>query len=61
MSETFDPKAHVAHMERMLGLTIEDDWRPIVEAHIAATQKSAALVLEFPLEDAVEPAPVFKA
>jgi len=61
MSGEFDAKAHVAHMEKMIGLTIEDDWRPVVEAHIAATQKAAELVLSFPLEDDVEAAPVFEA
>ncbi|TYC64100.1 DUF4089 domain-containing protein [Stappia sp. BW2] len=61
MSAEFDPKSHVAHMEKVMGLTIKDDWRPVVEAHIAATQKAAELVLAFPLEDDVEAAPVFEA
>jgi len=61
MSAEFDPKSHVAHMEKIMGLPIEDDWRPLVVAHIAATQKAAELVLSFPLEDAIEAAPVFEA
>ncbi|WP_428686626.1 DUF4089 domain-containing protein [Roseibium sp.] len=61
MSAEFDAKAHVAHMEKVMGLTIEDDWRPVVEAHIAATKKAADLVLSFPLEDHVEAASVFEA
>jgi hypothetical protein len=59
MDEPFDAKAHVAHMEKVMGLSIEDGWRPVVEANMAATAKAAALVLSFPLEDEVEAAPVF--
>jgi hypothetical protein len=59
MADTFEPKAHVAHMEKMLGLTIEEDWRPVVEMHIAAIEKAAEAVLDFPLEDHAEAAPVF--
>lgn len=61
MSAEFDAKNHAAHMEKVMGLAIEEDWRPIVEAHIAATQKAAELVLSFPLDDDVEAAPVFEA
>jgi len=61
MSEAFDAEAQVAHMEKLMGLTIEDEWRPIVVAHVAATQKAADLVLGFPLEDDVEIASVFTA
>jgi|GEM_PF-1831901 len=61
MSAEFDAGAHVAHMEKDMGLTIEDDWRPVIEAHIAATQKAAEQVLSFPLEDHVEAASVFEA
>ncbi|WP_049792570.1 DUF4089 domain-containing protein [Polymorphum gilvum] len=55
----FDERAHVAHMEKVMGLSIDDAWRPIVEAHMAATARAAALVLSLPLDDHVEPAPVF--
>ncbi|WP_299470801.1 DUF4089 domain-containing protein [uncultured Roseibium sp.] len=61
MSGKFDAKAHVAHMEVVMGLTLEEDWRPVVEAHIAATQKAAELVLSFPIEEDIEAAPVFEA
>ncbi|WP_248304465.1 DUF4089 domain-containing protein [Breoghania sp. L-A4] len=55
----FDAAAHVAHMETVMGLTIEEDWRPSVVANMAATAAAAALVLDFPLDDEIEPAPVF--
>jgi hypothetical protein len=60
MTDRFDEKAHVALMEKTMGLTIEEDWRPIVEANMAATAKAAELVLSFPLDDDVEAAPVFE-
>jgi len=59
MPETFQAKEHVAYMETVMGLTIEDDWRPVVEMHVAAIEKAAEQVLEFPLNDTVEAAPVF--
>lgn len=59
MTDSFDAKAHVLHMEKVMGLTIADDWRPVVEAHVAATRKAAELVMSFPLGDDVEAAPVF--
>lgn len=61
MNSNFDAKAHVAHMEQVMGLAIDADWRPVVEAQIAATQRAAELVLAFPMDDHVEAAPVFEA
>ncbi len=43
------------------GLTIEPDWRPSVMANMAAVAGAARLVLDYPLDDADEPAPVFSA
>ena len=59
MSEPFRAEDHVAHMEKMLDLTIEEKWRPVVEMHIAAIEKAAEAVLAFPLDDHAEAAPVF--
>ncbi|HWJ73518.1 MAG TPA: DUF4089 domain-containing protein [Kaistia sp.] len=56
----FDAAAHVAHMEQVMGLTIDEAWRAGVVANMAATARAAALVTEFALDDHVEPAPVFK-
>jgi len=60
MPKPFQPDQHVAHMEAVMGLTIEDNWRPVVEMHIAAIEKAAEQVLSFALEDDVEAAPVFQ-
>lgn len=56
----FDPAAHVAHMEAVMGLTIEDDWRPVVIMHMAAIAKGAGLVMSFELPEDIEPAPVYR-
>lgn len=58
--DEFDAAAHVAHMERMLELAIDEAWRPAVVANMAATARAAALVIEFPLDDHVDPAPRFE-
>ncbi len=59
-AQSFDAKAHVAHMEAVLGLTIEEAWRDGVVANMAATARAAALVMEFKLDDHVDPAPRFE-
>jgi len=43
----------------LLGLTIDADWRDAVLFHMKVTAETAQLVLAFPLEDELEPAPVF--
>jgi hypothetical protein len=60
MTSPFDAEAHVDHMAEILDLSIDPAWRPTVVATLAATAKVAALVTEFPLDDHIEPAPVFE-
>jgi Protein of unknown function (DUF4089) len=43
------------------GVTIDPEWRAGIDAHFEAIAKAAALVMEFPLEDELDPAPVFSA
>ena len=45
----------------LLGLTIEPAWRAPVRANLAVSLRRGALVLDFPLHDDAEPAPVFVA
>ena len=59
MTEKFDPEAHAEAMAVALGLTIPPEWKPTVVANVKATAAAAELLLAFPLEDHVEPAPVF--
>jgi hypothetical protein len=61
MTENFDAAAHVAHMETVVDLDIDPAWRPGVVNNVAIAARMAALVLSFPLDDAVEPAGVFEA
>ena len=57
---SFDAAAHVEHMAKVMDLDIRPEWRDAVVATMAATAAVAALVLSFPLDDHVEPAPVFE-
>ena len=45
----------------LVGIPMAPEWRDAVLANVKATAAAAALVLEAPLDDAVEPAPVFRA
>jgi hypothetical protein len=45
----------------MLGIAIDPAWREAVVSSFQATANAARLVLDFPLEDELEPAPVFSA
>jgi anti-sigma-K factor RskA len=60
MRASFDAAAHVDHMAKVMELEIRPEWRDAVVATMAATAAVAALVLAFPLDDHVEPAPVFE-
>lgn len=43
------------------GLAVEPAWREAATANLAAVAAAARLVAEFPLDDELEPAPVFSA
>ncbi|MEA2857835.1 MAG: 1-carboxybiuret hydrolase subunit AtzG-like [Methylobacteriaceae bacterium] len=42
-------------------IVVDPEWRASIDAHFEAIAKAAALVMEFPLEDELDPAPVFSA
>jgi hypothetical protein len=44
-----------------LDLPLQPEWQDAIKANLAVTLKHGALVAEFALPDAAEPAPVFKA
>ncbi len=44
----------------VLGLPLEEAWKPAVRANLAVTLRHAATVEEFKLPDDAEPAPVFE-
>ncbi|MBV8850156.1 MAG: DUF4089 domain-containing protein [Methylobacteriaceae bacterium] len=43
------------------GFKVDPEWRAGIDAHFEAIGKAAALVMEFPLDDELDPAPVFSA
>ena len=45
---------------RLLGLPIEDAWKPAIRAHLEVNLRLGARVMEFPLPDEAEPAPIFE-
>jgi hypothetical protein len=45
----------------LLGLSIKQEWRDAVRANLAVSLRMGALVMDFPLPDEAEPAPVFTA
>lgn len=46
---------------RALGISIEPEWRAAVRANLAVTFRLGNIVLAAPLDDAAEPAPIFRA
>lgn len=53
--------AVVDAMMPLLEIPLRPEWRDAVIANVKATAAAARLVLDFPLEDELEPAPVFSA
>jgi hypothetical protein len=45
----------------LLGLTLDPAWRPGIEANLRVILSQSAILLDDPLPDAAEPAPVFTA
>jgi hypothetical protein len=63
-SPNLDDEGATAIMDAMaplIGLSIDPDWRDAVAGNIKVVANAARLVLDFPLEDELEPAPVFRA
>ncbi len=55
----FDARAVIDAMGPLLGLDVRPDYRPGVALNLEATARFAALLLDAPLDDREEPAPVF--
>ncbi|HME21823.1 MAG TPA: DUF4089 domain-containing protein [Acetobacteraceae bacterium] len=45
----------------LLGITVAPEWRDAVQLHLRITRDMAQCVLDFPLPDDADPAPVFHA
>jgi hypothetical protein len=59
--EPRDLDAYLDATADALGLTVAPEDRAAVRAQLAALFAAAELVMEFPLPDEIEPAPVFRA
>lgn len=55
----FDAEAYARGMLALLGLKAEPEWMPGIVMNLQRTEELARLVLEFPLDDGDEPAPVY--
>lgn len=56
----FDPATCVDATAALIGLPIDPEHHPGVVLNLEWIAQMAALVTEFPLDDADEPAPVFR-
>lgn len=54
-------EAYMDASAAVLGLSIDPAWRDAVRANLAVTFRMGGMVLDFPLHDEAEPAPVFEA
>jgi Protein of unknown function (DUF4089) len=45
----------------VVGIEMKPEWRPAVRMHLAISLGHAATVMEAPLPDDLDPAPVFRA
>ncbi len=57
----FDPDAVMDAMAPLLGLAIEPEYRAGIATNLRATAGFAAVLLDIPVPDEAEPAPVFRA
>jgi len=60
MDETFDVERFVAASAAAIGLSIAPAHQPGVVANLERIAAMARLVMEFPLPEEIEPAPVFE-
>jgi Protein of unknown function (DUF4089) len=62
MSKTpFDADALIDASLPLLSLALTGDSRAVVKLHLETAERLSRLILEFPLDDESEPAPVFTA
>ena len=58
--ETFDAKAYVEAAAQLVGLSIDPAHLPGVILNLERIAEMASLVMEFPLPEETEPAPVYE-
>ena len=55
-----DLEAYVDAAARLVGVALDPDYRPGVVANLARLAELAGSFVDFPLDPAIEPAPVFE-
>ena len=61
MSDSNELDAWLDASAALLGIAIAPEWRDAIRLHLRITRDMAQRVLEFPLPDEADPAPVFGA
>ena len=61
MNDPTDLNAYIDAGTALLGIPVRPEWRDGIRQHLGVSFDLARLVLEFPLPDEAEPAPVFPA
>jgi hypothetical protein len=61
MSDATELDAYIDAGTALLGIPVRPEWRPTIRQHLAVSLDIARLVLDFPLPDEADPAPVFSA
>ena len=61
MSDSNELDAWLDANAALLGITVAPQWRDAIRLHLRITRDMAQCVLEFPLPDEADPAPVFGA
>ena len=56
---TFDARAYIEAAAQLVGLSLDPTYLPGVILNIERIAEMAGLVMDFPLPDDTEPAPVF--
>ncbi|HEY3848489.1 MAG TPA: DUF4089 domain-containing protein [Acetobacteraceae bacterium] len=59
MNDTTDLDAYIAAGTALLGIPVRPEWREAIRQHLTVSFDLARAVLDFPLPDEADPAPVF--
>lgn len=61
MNDLADLDAYIDAGTALLGIPVRPEWRDAIRQHLGVSFELARLVLDFPLPDEADPAPVFVA
>jgi hypothetical protein len=61
MNDPTDLDAYIAAGTALLGIPVQPEWQDGIRQHLAVSFVLGRVVLDFPLPDEADPAPVFSA